>query len=441
MSPSVNQPWDKLKTCLVGRSYPPEFYSYIKDPRARAGMERIAQETEEDFVRLSNKLIELGVDVIRTNISDDWKRDHNWGYTANYPSAMIPRDHTMVLGNKLYMPNHDYLEDINVEHMIYAIRDNAEYAKNQPEAQVLSEYLLDLVKPGRGSKGQAAASKEVVEEAHKFLTDGKDFPIGWLMQVLHIDDVTRLCESAATNTIGNPRRVNKKYNEFQDAENWFKEQGGEVVYNSYVNGASTIKCGKDLYFAINNILTYINEDYALEKWQKMFPDYRIHPLHFPGHSDGALAPIKPGCLISIGDPKHTDITFPGWDVCNIGGQGWSQVEEFSNMKNSLPNNGRWWVPGEEKNDSLTDFVETWLNDWVIYVEETVFDVNMLVVDEQNVIVNNYNKDVFDFFEKHGVTGHVINFRHRYFWDGGLHCITTDLDREGERQDFFPERSK
>jgi len=66
---------------------------------------------------------------------------------------------------------------------------------------------------------------------------------------------------------------------------------------------------------------------------------------------------------------------------------------------------------------------------------------MLVVDEQNVIVNNYNKDVFDFFEKHGVTGHVVNFRHRYFWDGGLHCITTDLDREGERQDFFPERSK
>jgi hypothetical protein len=64
---------------------------------------------------------------------------------------------------------------------------------------------------------------------------------------------------------------------------------------------------------------------------------------------------------------------------------------------------------------------------------------MLVVDEKNVICNNYNKKVFDAFERHGITGHIVNFRHRYFWDGGLHCITLDLDREGEMQDFWPER--
>ena len=56
---------------------------------------------------------------------------------------------------------------------------------------------------------------------------------------------------------------------------------------------------------------------------------------------------------------------------------------------------------EFKNNELINFVNTWLNDWVGYVEETVFDVNMLSIDENTIICNNYNKDVFTFF-KYGV---------------------------------------
>ena len=81
-------------------------------------------------------------------------------------------------------------------------------------------------------------------------------------------------------------------------------------------------------------------------------------------------------------------------------------------------------------DDFYDYVNEWMDDWVGYVEETVFDVNMLVINESNVIVNNYNEKAFDAFERHGITPHIINFRHRYFWDGGLHCITLDLEREG-----------
>lgn len=105
------------------------------------------------------------------------------------------------------------------------------------------------------------------------------------------------------------------------------------------------------------------------------------------------------------------------------------------------NHGRWWIPGEEMNDEVTDFVNHWMNDWVGFVEETVFDVNMLVVDEKNVICNNYNEKTFRAFERFGVTPHVCNFRHRYFWDGGLHCITLDLVRRGPRLDYFPHRQK
>jgi hypothetical protein len=33
----------------------------------------------------------------------------------------------------------------------------------------------------------------------------------------------------------------------------------------------------------------------------------------------------------------------------------------------------------------------------------------------------------------------VPWRHRYFWDGGLHCITLDLRRDGTQQDYFPNR--
>jgi arginine deiminase len=131
-------------------------------------------------------------------------------------------------------------------------------------------------------------------------------------------------------------------------------------------------------------------------------------------------------------------TFPGWEVIYLANQGWDQVKPFLELKEK--NAGKWWVPGEELNADFTDFVESWMNHWVGYVEETVFDVNMLVIDPKNVVCNNYNQQVFDAFSRRGITPHVINFRHRYFWDGGLHCITSDLHREGVLNDYFPERA-
>ena len=43
---------------------------------------------------------------------------------------------------------------------------------------------------------------------------------------------------------------------------------------------------------------------------------------------------------------------------------------------------------------------------------------------------------FDHFKKHKVEPIIFNFRHRYFWDGGIHCITQDLYREGKQEDYF-----
>ena len=127
-------------------------------------------------------------------------------------------------------------------------------------------------------------------------------------------------------------------------------------------------------------------------------------------------------------------TFPDWEIVSVEDEGWKKMDGFLKMKEK--NQGRWFVKGEEDNDDLVEFVDKWMRHWVTYVEETVFDVNMLVIDENNVVCNGYNKEVFDAFERHNVTPHIVNFRHRYFWDGGLHCITSDISRVGEQKSFM-----
>ena len=42
-------------------------------------------------------------------------------------------------------------------------------------------------------------------------------------------------------------------------------------------------------------------------------------------------------------------------------------------------------------------------------------------------------------EQEGITCHVVPWRTRGFWDGGIHCITLDVRRRGELTDYFPDR--
>jgi hypothetical protein len=190
-----------------------------------------------------------------------------------------------------------------------------------------------------------------------------------------------------------------------------------------------------LYFGTHD---YHQDQTALkQKAQELFPDYRCHVVNTGGHADGTFCPVVPGLIVSLKDISTYTDTFPDWEVVYLPGQSWDSVRPFLDLKDK--NQGKWWVPGEELNDDFTDFVEGWLGHWVGYVEETVFDVNMLVIDEKNVVCNNYNEKVFKAFDRYGITPHIVNFRHRYFWDGGLHCITSDLHREGVQKDYFPER--
>jgi hypothetical protein len=165
-----------------------------------------------------------------------------------------------------------------------------------------------------------------------------------------------------------------------------------------------------------------------------FPDRKVVSVAIGGHNDAVFCPVRPGLIVSSYHHDNYTNTFPGWEVKYIENQSWNAIPQWRKFKHS--NVDKWWVPDSNNNPEFSNFVDTWLSNWLGYVKETVFDVNMLQIDENTVLVNNYNREMFDFFKSKRIEPVIATFRHRFFWDGGIHCVTGDTYREGEADDFI-----
>lgn len=340
---SVYQHWDPLKVCIVGRSYSPDFYSFISSPKVRSIFEKIATETEEDYQKLIKLLKSFNVDVLRPDIDLDFALERS-GTKYKQP-PMNPRDYGGMFGETFYFD-------------IY----QREY-----------ESIIKKV-----------------------------------------------------------------------------SQTNEVKHTELINTAITTRVGKDLYIGTKANADYNGGDiedpkqYALQndkEWSALDNEfktkYRTHWVDTEGHADGCFCPVVPGLIITRSDMRSYSDTFPDWEIVQIDSSYHQKLKSFKQMKRK--NEGKWWVKGEEFNDEFIEFIDSWVSHWVGFVDETIFDVNILMIDQKNAAVNGYNKKVYSAMERHGVTPHLVKFRHRFFWDSGLHCVTQDLDREGILEDFFPYR--
>lgn len=375
MTYSVYQHWDPLKVCIVGRSYPPEFYSWITILHVRKLFEKIAIETEEDYQAIIKKLQSFGVKVLRPTLATQTFVNGKF-----VPPPMTPRDYTVMIGDRFY--ENSSFDQLTAYNNVKEL--------SWPHCASVQELLL--------------------------------LP-QWIQN--------------ECNLLHNFNFYKNQHSCYDDIFSHIQQQGNAIKshlpgFPGLINGAMISRIGKDLYFG-----TEYHDQYTTvlkQKIQQEFPSTRNHFVNTNGHSDGTYCPVCPGLIISLKDVSTYATTFPDWEVVYLPGQSWHAVKPFLDLKEK--NKGKWWIPGVEHDQAVVNTVETWLSHWTGYVEETVFDVNMLIIDPKNVMVFNYNKQVFDALDRYGITPHIVPFRHRYFWDGGIHCVTSDLHREGTRQDYF-----
>jgi N-dimethylarginine dimethylaminohydrolase len=239
------------------------------------------------------------------------------------------------------------------------------------------------------------------------------FVLEELTEIFNIDNVFQLYD--------------RDFSTLTTIQNQVKQQGNTIYYDQQIDSAMVCRLGKDLYFGTWDTSQY-NSEY-LTKFQNLFPEYRCHIVNTEGHLDGTFCPVSEGLIISSRsiDPEVFDKLFPGWEVVYID-------------INTPPGIKKWWVPGEENNIAFTNFVNTSLKNWVGSIEETSIDVNFLIVNPTNILCTQENDVLFRALERFNIKAHVVPFRHSTFWDGGLHCFTTDLNRDGAIKDYFPERN-
>lgn len=352
---SVNDKWGRLREIVLGKSYASEFYENVKNTNIKSCLQRIADETEEDYLHFETLLRSHGVLVHRPELDPNDRIENYVDHAGRIECSIKNQDDTVV--NTAQSPD-TYVSATLIPRPPMTPRDNwtvidGDLIMTSPDLKCSQELLMAL------------ASKNNSQILDSFQTFGVGFPGGNLFPV-----------------------------------------------------------GEDIFLGSDNLTPE-----SMQSLRLRYPKFRWHFVDILGHTDAVYHPVKPGVIISLCDLKQYQNEFPGWDILYLPNQSWHRVQAFCDLKTQ--NQGKWWLPGEENNSAFTSFVESWLHNWVGFVEETVFDVNCLVLDPQTVFVNNYNKQVFEFLKKHRMEPVIVPFRHRYFWDGGLHCITLELYREGD----------
>jgi hypothetical protein len=232
-------------------------------------------------------------------------------------------------------------------------------------------------------------------------------------------------------------------------------------------GADIVKLGKDIILdtCIEGIVANLSHATTLqnkkefifklflEYERKIFPmfkdDYRIHFATNGGHADGCFMPVKPGLVMTTRYWKNYDNILPGWEKISLRQPSFADSPAPLNPKarNQEASNAKWFLPDPKTgkpqsvphfNRYVTRFCDKWFGNY----SETFFEVNFVPIDENNIVCingNDHNMDVFEELDKRGVKCHIVPYRTRAFWDGGVHCATLDVRRRGVLNDYFPER--
>ena len=250
---SVYQHWDPLKVCVVGKSYPPEFYSWIKIPHVRQLFEKIAIETEEDYQNIITKLQEFGVEVLRPKVTE-----HTFVGGRHVPPPMTPRDYTMMSGTTFYenYSNYSYVDGYDKNYWntneYNAIRD-----ASWPDVTGLAEF------------GQLPnwIQQECREKYNYFQKDYQD------------------CQDV---------HYKRQYDHILEH---IKNQGNQIKHHTGFESANCARIGQDLYFGTHSYRQ--NTADLSDRVNREFTQTRNHIVNTGGHSDGTYCPVCPGLIISL----------------------------------------------------------------------------------------------------------------------------------------------
>lgn len=358
--------WDRLETCIVGRAYRPEFYTFVKDTQVRRSIEQIAKETNEDLDNLSTQLQKYQVEVLRPEVSDDYRR-YSVGNKI-LPAPLTPRDYTAVIDNVMFMPE-----------------------------------------PNRASKWYQIRGENWQE----------DLPESW-------DALSRLeREDLATmfNITSYEDLIDYDFSSLHSIQHWAIASGMKTIYNADIDSAMVLRLGNRL--VVGNWYKGDQRKHVMQQLHELFPNKTIDLVETEGHLDGTFTVPAEGLIVASNDlpDRVYQQLFPDWEVVRLKK---SIPRDFRQQKQQQSN--AWYVPAQLDSPEFGNYVEQYLSNWVGDIRETTANVNMLMVAPDRAFCAEEDTVLFRALERYGVVPELVPFRHYSFWDSGLHCVTSDVER-------------
>ncbi len=334
-----------------------------------------------------------------------------------------------VIVGRAYTPDYfDFINNVQVRNQLQQIL--AETAEDLDNLQkIIEQYGAVVHRPCLPTKDQFVWWQTEDGGAPLPPLTPRDWQITLgdkLLRVLSVPELDDICE--LYDNVIDPHKYGKNDPNFN----------GVWDSDCILNGASAsciVRVGRDVFFDNSDFLRPEQTKWIVDN--VLGSDYRIHEAVTDGHGDAVFAILKPGVLLSSKHDENLnfDRDFPGWDICKVWDSSiWAAMEVGKFKYESNP--GAWYVQGQTPTPEFTAFVDTYLNRWTGFVAETVFDVNCLVLDEENVIFSAYNKQVFDYCQRHRINPIICELRHSYFWDGGISCCTQDIRRKGGLESYL-----
>lgn len=198
---------------------------------------------------------------------------------------------------------------------------------------------------------------------------------------------------------------------------------------------------------VNDLLVFGNEfDFEIiEEVMKHAPaGSKYITTDIDGHVDASLACVREGLLLSTHrNPKKLyETTFPGWTCIDSGDNGFRHMcQQLTGHRHPVKDiiesikthgNGNWYIEGMENDPNIAEvgeIINTSLSNWFGYSEETYFEINCLTLNPNLSMVIGESGDMQKELAKHGHEVINVQWRNRWFFDQGLHCLTQDILRK------------
>jgi len=360
----INNCWDKLKTCVVGDTYNPDFFDWVKNPAIRDKLQCMVDDTKNFCNRLATHLESHDVEVLRPDIPKTVPINQ-YGLFPRPP--VTPRDYLNVIDNRLFYRDTNWITYYN----------NIKDPRWNYYATV-DDFLLN------------APSSHVEELYEKFNLN---------QQIAFFKESNLFFQTIAD--------VDKSVTRSELGDGGMSFHLGDTILLG--------KWHKSLY----------------EVYKQQFPNKQILELNSEGHIDGWISVITEGLIVAGADCDYDFKThLPDWEIVYVDNR--VANTEYQQFKTDYKNWGGysayWYMTGIENDPVAKDFIDQKFKHWTGNYIESFFDINMLTIDSKNVCMSTANDNIIKVLDKYGINAHVFDVPNMRFWDGGIHCMTADLNR-------------